>query len=83
MSATRVIYEPHVGVSVPGSFTVDQPNADQTTIVVYLRSPLPPFELVRLVENVNYAVIPTQNTFEIPVFALPPQFVVPGTYDLW
>jgi len=50
---------------------------------VFLRSPLPPFELIRLVEDVDYIVVPTLNTFEIRVFTLPPEFVVPGTYDFF
>ncbi|HVO23822.1 MAG TPA: hypothetical protein VMW56_09355 [Candidatus Margulisiibacteriota bacterium] len=78
---TSVVNEPHPAVSVPGSFVLGQPNADPLTIIVFLESPLPPFELIRLVENVDYTVIPVQNTFEIRIFNLPPQFVVPGTYN--
>jgi len=58
-----------------------QPNADPFTIIVFLESPLPPFDLIQLVENIDYTVIPVQNTFEIRIFNLPPQFVVPGTYS--
>ena len=76
-----VVEEPYVGIPVPGSFTLRQLNVDPTTIVIYLKSPLPPFELIRLVENVDYTVVPVLNTYEIRVFTLPPEYVVPGTYD--
>jgi hypothetical protein len=75
------IDEPHSGVPVPGSFRLRSPNVDGSSIVVFLRSPLPPFELVQLVENVDYTLVPMQNTFEIDVLTLPSRFVVPGTYD--
>ncbi len=73
--------DPYVGIPVPGSFVLRQQNVDPTSIVIYLKSPLPPNQLIRLVENVDYVVIPVQNTFEIRVFNLPPEFVIPGTYD--
>jgi hypothetical protein len=76
-----VIDEPHAGVFVPGSFLLRSPNVDGSSIVVFLRSPLPPFELVQLVENVHYTLVPVQNTFEVEVLTLPARFVVPGTYD--
>lgn len=78
-----IVNEPHPAVPVPGSFVLGQPNADPAAIIVLLKSPLPPFQLIQLVENVNYVVIPVQNTFQINVFSLPPQFVVPGTYDFF
>lgn len=78
-----IVDEPHSGVAVPGVFTLQQQNAEPTSIEVFLRSPLPPFETVRLVEGVHYTKIPAQNTFEIQVFALPPEFVVPEAYDFF
>jgi hypothetical protein len=66
---------------VPGSFTLNQQNVDESTILIFLKSPLPPFEVIQLAENVDYAVIPSGNTFEIRIFNLPPQFVLPGTYE--
>jgi hypothetical protein len=78
---TSVVNEPHPAVPVPGSFVLGQPNADPFTIIVFLESPLPPFDLIQLVENIDYTVVPVQNTFEIRIFNLPPQFVVPGTYN--
>jgi hypothetical protein len=50
---------------------------------VFLKSPLPPFQLIQLVQNVNYTIIPIENTFQIFVTTLPPQFQVPGTYDFF
>ncbi len=78
----EVVNEPHAGTAVPGRFTLLRPNADPTSIIVYLRSPLPPMELVPLVENVNYVVSAVGNTFEIEILTLPPEFVLPGSYDL-
>jgi hypothetical protein len=80
---TDVVNDPFPGIPVPGSFTLRQQNVDQGSIDVFLRSPLPPFEVIRLVEDVDYVVVPTLNTFEIRVFTLPPEFVVPGTYDFF
>lgn len=76
-----VVSEPYSAISVPGSFTLRQQDPDPTSIDVFLRSPLPPFETIRLEENAHYVVIPIGNTFEIQVFSLPSDFVVPGTYD--
>jgi len=78
---TDVANEPHDNVSVPGAFSLQQQNVDEASIVVFLKSPLPPQELIQLVESVDYLVVPLLNSFEIRVFALPPQFVVPGTYN--
>jgi hypothetical protein len=76
-----ILNEPHTAVAVPGSFTLNQPNVDPQTVVVYLKSPLPPFNTVRLVESVHYTLTSTSNTFDVNVLALPALFVVPGTYD--
>jgi hypothetical protein len=80
---TDVVNDPFQGIPVPGSFTLRQQNVDPGSIDVFLRSPLPPFEVIRLVEDVDYVVVPVLNTFEIRVFTLPPEFVVPGTYDFF
>jgi hypothetical protein len=79
--APNVLNQPFPNVAVPGSITLPQQNADPTSIVVFLQSPLLPFQLIELTENAHYAVIPVGNSFEIRIFSLPPQFVVPGTYD--
>jgi hypothetical protein len=80
---TDVSTEPHPAVPVPtppGAFVLSQQNVDQDTLVVYLRSPLPPFETIRLVESIHYEVTLVGNSLEINVFLLPPPFL-PGTYD--
>lgn len=76
-----VIDEAHSATLVPGSFRLQQPNVDRRSIAVFLKSPLPPFELVPLVENVHYTVVPAQNSFEIQLLTLPSRFVVPESYD--
>ena len=76
-----VINEPHSAVLVPGSFRLLQPNVDRASIDVFLKSPLPPFDLVPLVENVHYTLVPVQNSFEIRLLTLPPRFALPRTYD--
>ncbi len=79
---TDFINEPHSGISVPQqAFTLSGQNVEPSSIVVYLKSPLPPFQAILLQENVNYVVTPIDNTVEIQVLTLPPEFVVPGTYD--
>jgi hypothetical protein len=76
-----VINETHSGILVPGSFRLLQPNVAREGIVVFLKSPLPPFDLVQLVENVHYVLIPVQNSFEIRLLTLPPRFALPERYD--
>ncbi|MFN7953264.1 MAG: hypothetical protein U0610_16190 [bacterium] len=83
---TDIVNEPHRGVSVPVDvFTLDQQNVDEPSIQVFFRSPLAPFEIVELTRSEQYAVraVPNLNTFEIQVFALPPRFAVPGSYDFF
>lgn len=78
----EIVEEPHPGLTIPGSFDVAQAFADPASLVVFLRSPLPPFEAIQLEEGAHYAVETVGNKLRITVFALPPQFVVPGSYDL-
>jgi hypothetical protein len=78
----EVVNEPYAAIAVPGTFTLRQQNVEPGSIAVFLKSPLPPFEIIRLEENVHYTVTPVLNTFDIHLLTLPPQFVVPGTYDL-
>ena len=80
---TDFVNEPFQSIFVPGSFVLGQQNIDPGSIVVFLRSPLPPFEAIRLEEDVDYLVTPVLNTFEIRVFNLPAEFVVPGTYNFF
>jgi hypothetical protein len=80
---TDFVSEPHDGVAVPGAFTLTQQNIDRASLAIYLRSPLPPFDAVLLIENVHYTVTLVGNLLEIGVTTLPPQFAVPGTYDFF
>src|SRR4029450_12450340 len=66
---------------VPGFFTLAQPNVDPQSVVVFLRSPLPPFNVIRLVLGVDYTLTPVANLLEVQIVTLPPQFALPGTYD--
>ncbi|MBI5633335.1 MAG: hypothetical protein HZA15_07660 [Nitrospirae bacterium] len=68
-------------LGVPGSFTLNSQNIEQSSISVYLKSPLPPFEVIRLNEGVDYTVMPLGSTVQINVINLPAPFVVPETYD--
>jgi hypothetical protein len=77
-----VVEEGHPATPVPGSFVLARQNIDRATVRVTLRSPLPPNELIELVERVHYTLTPAGAGLELMVFALPPQFVVPGTYEI-
>jgi hypothetical protein len=77
-----VVSEPHPSSPVPGVFVLGQANANRASVEVFLRSPLPPFETIRLFEGIHYTITPLAATFEVAVFSLPPQFAIPGTYDL-
>lgn len=78
---SQILDELHPGVPVPGTFLLFQPNADPTSVAVFVRSPVPPFELVKLTENLDYTVSGVGNTLQVTVLSLPPEFRVPGTYD--
>jgi len=78
---SSVVNESHAAIPVPGSFTLNQQAVDPTTIEVFLKSPISPFELVLLEENVNYIVSPMNNSFQITIISLPPQFIIPGIFD--
>jgi hypothetical protein len=80
---TAVASEPHAATPVPGSFLLAQQNVQPGSLAVFVRSPLPPFQDIRLVENVNYTLTAIANTLQVNVYSLPPQFVVPGTYDFF
>jgi hypothetical protein len=79
---TDVVSEPHPGTAVPGTFLLGQPFAEPGTIDISLPSPIPPFTTVHLIENTHFTVASVANNLEITIFALPPVFTVPGTYDL-
>jgi hypothetical protein len=79
---TSAVNEPHSGVQVPGSFLLNETQQiDSLSIQVFLKSPLPPNDLILLQENVHYTVHSEGNTFRIDLFSLPPQFAIPETYD--
>ncbi|HTZ17606.1 MAG TPA: hypothetical protein VMB78_04125, partial [Dissulfurispiraceae bacterium] len=76
-----IVNEPHSGIMVPGSFILSSQNPDPSTIRVYLKDPLPPFEPILLEEVTNYTVTPVGNTFQITITNLPPPFVPVGNFD--
>jgi len=79
---TSVVNESHTSTPVPGSFLLNESQQiDPLSIEVFLRSPLPPNELILLQENVHYTVASEAATFRISIFSLPPQFVIPDSYD--
>jgi hypothetical protein len=77
-----VVEEGHPATAVPGSFVLARQNVERRSLRVTLRSPEPPNEMVELVEGVHYAISDLGSGLELTVFALPPQFVVPGTYEI-
>jgi len=79
----QVVNEPHLAQRVPGTFALDQATADRASLVVLFKSPVSPFEMVELAEGVHYTVAPLADRFEVTVFALPAEFVVPGAYDFF
>lgn len=78
-----VVSDPYTATPVPGTIALRQNNVDASSIIVALRSPLPPFENIVLVEGLHYQVNSALEPFEIQVLTLPPEFVVPGSYDLY
>ncbi|MBI5739744.1 MAG: hypothetical protein HZA16_03395 [Nitrospirae bacterium] len=84
--ATDIVNEPHpVELPVPGAFLLNSQGADQATIRVFLRSPLPPSELIPLVEGINFRVAPFGNTFQITDIiiadVLPAGSATDGTFE--
>lgn len=77
-----IVNEAHPGTAVPGAFLLGQQNVEPGSVDVSLPSPVPPFPIVHLVENVDFTVTPIANSLQISINTLPPQFVIPGTYDL-
>jgi hypothetical protein len=77
-----IVDEAYGATAVPGTFALRQQNVQEDTILVLLKSPLPPFDTIALVEGVHYNVNTGVEPFEIEIFGLPPEFVVPGSYDL-
>lgn len=78
-----IVNDPYTATAVPGTFTLRQRDVDPTSIIVVLRSPIPPFENISLVEGVHYQVNTLLDPFEVQITNLPAEFVVPGSYDLY
>lgn len=78
-----IVNDPYIATAVPGTFALRQQNVDPQSIVVFLKSPLPPFDTILLVEGVHYQTNTSIEPFEIQVFGLPAEFVIPGTYDFF
>jgi hypothetical protein len=79
---TSIVNESHTGTPVPGSFVLNETQQiERRSLEVLMRNPLPPNELIPLQENVHYTVTPEGTTFRVNIFNLPPQFLVPDTYD--
>ena len=78
---TDAVGELHSGVAVPGAFTLLQENVAPASLVLFVRSPISPFESVRLIEGLHYLASNLGNALEIQVLSLPPDFTLPGTYD--
>ncbi len=78
---TDVVNEAHPGTAVPGPFTLLQQNVEPESLVIFVRSPVSPFESLQLTEGVHYLVSNVANTLEIQILSLPPQFALPGSYD--
>jgi hypothetical protein len=83
MGRSDVVNEPHAGTAVPGTFVLAQTFAEAGGVEVFLRSPLAPFDIIRLQELVHYTLTVVGNTVQVNLLTLPPQFTVPGTYDLF
>ena len=74
--------EAHDGHWVPfGTFLLDKDGAQRDSILVFVKSVLVTGELVFLTEGMHYRVDPVGATFRVTIFALPPEFPIPGTYD--
>ncbi|MBZ5640465.1 MAG: hypothetical protein LAO51_17115 [Acidobacteriia bacterium] len=78
---TTVVDESHPSTAVPGTITLARPDADPASVILYVRSPLPPGALVRLVDPDNYVVAMEGNAVVIHLFSLPSGFIVPGSFD--
>jgi hypothetical protein len=78
-----VVNDPYTATAVPGTVTLRQQNVEESSLIVQLRSPIPPFDYIALVEGVHYVVNTAIEPFEIQLVSLPAEFVVPGSYDLY
>jgi len=72
---------PNISVPVPGTFTLDQQNVDRQSIIVFTRSLVAPFNVIRLVEGPDYILTPIANTYEVQIVSLPFPFILPGSFS--
>ena len=78
----QILDELHPATPVPGSFLLRQTNVDPKTVSVLVRSAEPPFDLVLLTEGADYSLAAVGNSLEVTIFHLPPEFFLPGKYDV-
>lgn len=78
---TDVADEAHPGVAVPGAFLLDNPTVDPASVIVFVREPQAPFELIQLAPFVNYTLSGVGDSLQVTVVTLPPRFVLPGSYE--
>jgi hypothetical protein len=78
---TSIDNESHAATPVPGSFVLNAESVDPATVRVFMKSTLPPFELILLEENINYTATLLGNKLKIDVLNLPARFILPGTFD--
>jgi hypothetical protein len=62
-------------------FNLSAQNVDQNSIIVRVKSPFPPNDLIVLTNNVNYTVGPNGNKVLVTITNLPVGFPVPGKYE--
>ena len=80
--AAVIVNEPHTSVAVPGVLPLNNQAANPSTIIVMVRNPNPPQDLVTLTENVNYTVQQFGTVLQITVLNLPPHINPPApAYD--
>lgn len=65
---------------VQGPYVLGQQNVDPDSIVVYLKSPIDPFERILLAPP-YYSVLAVQNTYAILINNVPPPFIGTGPFD--
>jgi len=78
-----VVNDPYTATAVPGTVSLRQQNVDADSLIIQLKSPIPPFEIVTLVEGIHYQVNTAVEPFEVQLINLPAEFVLPGSYDIF
>lgn len=71
-----------IGLPIPGYFDLKEPSVDVNSIVIWVKSPLQPNDLILLTKDVNYTVALLGNIPRITITALDPLvFPLPETYE--